>query len=181
MADQHGKKTVLLMAEHDKNGCLLMKDAVREVFRGEDFHCFSDGQEIMDYLLHRGIYADTEEFAAPDLILLDLDMPRKDTHQTLKEIKEHPHLGAVPVLIYSTSKDEGQIELCNKLGANFYFAKPMSFDELVKTVRCLSEYWISEAHSPSSEGLCPCVPCKMEGSACENTIGIDHAPALSAD
>lgn len=180
MADQYRKKTVLLMAEHDENHCFLMKDAVREVFGGGNFHCLSDGQEIMDYLLRRGPYTDTEEFPAPDLVLLDLNMPRKDAHQIFKEIKDHPQLRAIPVLIYSTSKDEGQIELCNKLGANSYFIKPMSFEDLVKTVRCLSEYRFSEAHLPSSEGLCPCVSCKAEGSACERVIETNQAPALSA-
>lgn len=161
------KKPVLLMAVGDEDDCLLMKNEVREFFRAGDFHCLSNGGEIMDYLLHRGTYADAGEFPAPDLILLDLNMPRKDAHQTLKEIKEHPQLTTIPVLIYSTSKDEGELELCNKLGPNSYFTKPMSFEDLVDTVRCLGKYGLGEAHSPSSEGLCPCVSCKMEGSACD--------------
>ena len=167
MAEDRKKKTVLLMAESDEDECLLMKDAIREVFRDEDFHCLSDGQGIMEYLLRRGLYADKKEFPTPDLILLDLDMPRKDAHQTLKQIREHPQLKAIPVVIYSTSEDEGQLEICYKLGANSYFTKPMLFEELVKTVRCLREHWFSDAHPPSSEELCPCVYCKIQNSACD--------------
>jgi len=161
MFAQSRKKTVLLMADGDQNDCLLMNDAVREVFRSEDFHCLSDGAELMDYLLRRGVYTDTKKFPPPDLILLDLNMPRRSGHETLKEIKAHPELKDIPVVIFSTAKEEDSIEPYYKLGANSYFTKPMSFDNLIKTVKCLSDYWFGIAGSPPSERLCACIPCNL--------------------
>ena len=153
MVEKLKKKTVLLMADDDEDDCLLMEDAVGEVFRAENFHCLRDGQELMDYLLHRGDYTDTQKFPPPNLIFLDLNMPRKDGFETLKEIKEHPELRAIPILIFSTSQEQEQIELSYKLGANSYITKPMSFDDLVKTVRCLSDYWFGVALLPLTERL----------------------------
>ncbi len=160
MVEKREKKTVLLMADDDEDDCLLMNDAVREVFKSELFFCLRDGQELMDYLLRRGIYTDTEKFPAPDLIFLDLNMPKKDGFETLKEIKEHPKLKAIPVLIFSTSQEQKQIEACYELGANSYVTQPMSFENLVKAVICLSEYWFGIAKLPPTERLCACLPCE---------------------
>ena len=87
-------------------------------------------------------------------------MPKKDGFQTLKEIKEHPELKAIPILIFSTAEEQEQIEVCYELGANSYITKPMSFETLVKTVRCLSEYWFDIAKLPPAERLCACLPCE---------------------
>ena len=160
MVEKRKKKTVLLMADDDEDDCLLMNEAVREIFKSEHFFCLRDGQELMDYLLRRGVYLDIKKFPPPDLIFLDLNMPKKDGFETLKEIKEHPELKAIPVLIFSTAKEQEQIEVCYKLGANSYITKPMSFENLVKTVRCLSEYWFDIAKLPPSERLCTCLPCE---------------------
>jgi CheY-like chemotaxis protein len=160
MVEKRKKKTVLLMADDDEDDCLLMNEAVREIFKSEHFFCLPDGQELMDYLLRRGIYTNPKEFPAPDLIFLDLNMPKKDGFQTLKEIKEHPSLKAIPILIFSTAEEREQVELCYKLGANSYITKPMSFEDLVRTVRCLSEYWFGIAKLPPAERLCACLPCK---------------------
>jgi CheY-like chemotaxis protein len=165
MVERRRKKTVLLMADDDDDDCLLMEDAVREVFKSESFHCLPDGQELMDYLLRRGIYTDDEKFPPPDLILLDLNMPRKNGFETLKEIKEHPELRAIPILIFSTSKEQEQIELCYKLGANSYITKPMSFEDLVKTVKCVADYWFGITELPLSERLCGCHACEDQRPA----------------
>ncbi len=164
MVERRKKKTVLLMADDDEDDCMLMNDAVHEVFQTERFFCLANGEELMDYLLRRGVYTDAEKFPPPDLIFLDLNMPKKDGFQTLKEIKEHPGLRAIPILIYSTSKERDQIELCYKLGANSYITKPMSFDDLLTTVKCLSDYWFSVAVLPLSERLCSCLPCEDQPS-----------------
>ncbi len=160
MVDGPAKKTVLLMADDDEDDCLLMKEAVREVFRKNNFFCLPNGQELMDYLLRRGIYTDKEQFPPPDIILLDLNMPGKNGFDTLKEIKEHPQLRAIPVLIFSTARDQAQIELCYKLGANSYITKPMSFDQLLKTVQCVSDYWFGITDIPLPERLCACDICE---------------------
>ena len=166
MVEGRKKKTVLLMADDDEDDCLLMQDAVREVFKTEHFFCLPDGEELMDYLLRQDIYTDFKKFPAPDLIFLDLNMPRKDGFATLEEIKAHPGLSAIPILIFSTAKEQEQIELCYKLGANSYITKPMTFDNLIKTVKCLSDYWFSVAELPIPERLlCECLPCEGLKSA----------------
>ncbi|SPF46341.1 Response regulator receiver protein [Syntrophobacter sp. SbD1] len=165
MVQKRKKKTVLLMADDDEDDCLLMNEAIRNIFKSEHFFCLRDGQELMDYLLRQGIYTDPKKFPAPDLIFLDLNMPKKDGFETLKEIKGHPELKAIPVLIFSTAKDQEQIEVCYKLGANSYITKPMAFENLVKTVRCLSEYWFDIAELPLSERLLKCLPSEDEPSA----------------
>ena len=153
MPDQRRKKTVVLMADDDEGDCLFMKDAVREVFQSEDFHCLLDGARFMDYLLRRGVYADPKKFPLPDLILLDLNMPWRNGYRTLKEIKAHPELRAIPILIFSTTKEQENIELYYKLGADSYITEPMSFDNLIKTVKCLSDYWFGIEELPPSERL----------------------------
>ncbi len=155
------KRTVLLMADDDEDDCLLVSAAVREVFKSENFQCLPDGDELLDYLLRRGTYADPERFPAPDLILLDLNMPRKNGFDTLKEIKEHPELKAIPIVVFSTSTEPEQIELCYKLGANSYIAKPVTFGDLVQIVKCLAQYWFETTQLPLSERLCACYPCDI--------------------
>jgi CheY-like chemotaxis protein len=157
MVEQRTRKTVLLMADDDEDDCLLMREAVHEVFRSDDFHCVRDGQALMDYLFRRGIYTDPETFPLPDLILLDLNMPGKNGLQTLEEIKQHRLFKTIPVLIFSTSKEQDEIDLCYKLGANSYITKPVSFDQLIKVVRCLSDYWFGVVGLPLSERLSACL------------------------
>jgi CheY-like chemotaxis protein len=165
VVEQRTKKTVLLMADDDEDDCLLMREAVREVFQSDHFHCVGDGQELMDYLFRRGIYTDHETYPLPDLILLDLNMPRKDGLQALEEIKEHPLLKAIPILIFSTSKEQKEIDLCYSLGANSYITKPVSFESLVKVVRCLSDYWFGIVGLPLSERLRACIECEAQQPA----------------
>jgi CheY-like chemotaxis protein len=112
MAEQIRKKTVLLMADDDEDDCLLMSAAVREVFKSANFYCLRDGEELLDCLLRRGTYTHPEEFPARDLILLDLNMPRKNGFETLEEIKEHPQLKAIPIVVFSTPTELEQIEPC---------------------------------------------------------------------
>jgi two-component system, response regulator len=109
MVEQRKKKTVLLMVDDDEDDCLLMKDAIREVFQSENFRCLCDGQELMDYLLHRGIYSDPETSPPPDLIFLDLNMPRKDGFETLKEIKKP-----------SATQGHSHIDLLDRAGTKGY-------------------------------------------------------------
>lgn len=149
-------RTIMLMADDDADDCFLMKEAVREVFRSEHLFCVPNGVELMDYLLRRGIYADAAQFPLPDLIFLDLNMPMKDGLETLKEIKAHPELRGIPILIFSTGEDQEQIRLCYKLGASSYITKPMDFEDLIKAVKCLSEYWFGVAQLPFSEGAKAC-------------------------
>ncbi len=164
--EERRQRTLLLMADDDADDCMLMKNAIREIFRSDNFHCLPDGQELMDYLNRRGAYQDPAEFPLPDLILLDLNMPRKDGFKALQEIKENPDLRCIPVVIYTTSRAQEQIELSYSLGANSYIVKPMTFEDLVKCLKCMADYWFTVVRLPFHERALPCRSC-APASDCE--------------
>jgi two-component system, response regulator len=131
----------LLLADDDPDDRLLVKDALEETRWTADLRSVEDGVELMDYLRHRGRYADPSEAPPPSLILLDLKMPRKSGHQALKEIKEDPDLRQIPVVILTTSRQEQDISRSYRLGVNSFITKPSSFGALVETMRVLERYW----------------------------------------
>ena len=133
--------TTLLLADDDPDDRLLVKDALEETRWTADLRSVEDGVELMDYLRHRGRYADPSGAPLPSLILLDLKMPRKSGHQALKEIKEDPNLRQIPVVILTTSRQEQDISRSYRLGVNSFITKPWSFGALVETMRVLERYW----------------------------------------
>jgi two-component system, response regulator len=137
----------ILMADDDEDDRMLALDAVRESRLGNAFHCVEDGQELMDYLNHAGRYA-AGDLPRPGLILLDLNMPRKDGRQALQEIKSNPALRRIPVVILTTSKTEEDILRAYDLGANSFITKPVTFDRLVDIVRTLGQYWFNIVSLP---------------------------------
>ena len=137
----------ILMADDDADDRLLAEDAMRESRLGNSFRCVEDGQELMDYLMRRGKYA-TQEAPRPGLILLDLNMPKKDGRQALQEIKSDPDLRRIPVVILTTSKTEEDVLRSYDLGANSFITKPVTFDGLVDIVRSLGNYWFRIVELP---------------------------------
>ena len=133
--------TTLLLADDDPDDRLLVKDALEETRWTADLRSVEDGVELMDYLRHRGRYADPSEAPPPGLILLDLKMPRKSGHQALEEIKEDPNLRQIPVVILTTSRQEQDISRSYRLGVNSFITKPSSFGALVETMKVLERYW----------------------------------------
>ena len=133
--------TTLLLADDDPDDRLLVKDALEETRSTAHLRSVEDGVELMDYLRHRGRYADPSEAPPPSLILLDLKMPRKSGHQALKEIKEDPDLRQIPVVILTTSRQEQDVSRSYRLGVNSFITKPSSFGGLVETMRVLERYW----------------------------------------
>jgi CheY-like chemotaxis protein len=145
----------ILMADDDCDDRLMAEDAMRESRLGNTFRCVEDGQELMDYLTRKGKYA-VEDAPRPGLILLDLNMPRKDGRQALKEIKSDPGLRRIPVVILTTSKTEEDVLRSYDLGANSFITKPVTFDRLVEIVRTLGTYWFEIVELPvSSTGAAP--------------------------
>ena len=138
----------ILMADDDCDDRLMAEDAMRESRLGNAFRCVEDGQELMDYLTRRGKYA-VADAPRPGLILLDLNMPRKDGRQALKEIKSHPDLRRIPVVILTTSKTEEDVLRSYDLGANSFITKPVTFDRLVDIVRTLGNYWFEIVELPT--------------------------------
>ena len=137
----------ILMADDDCDDRLMAEDAMRESRLGNTFRCVEDGQELMDYLTRKGKYA-VEDAPRPGLILLDLNMPRKDGRQALKEIKSDPDLRRIPVVILTTSKTEEDVLRAYDLGANSFITKPVTFDRLVDIVRTLGSYWFEIVKLP---------------------------------
>lgn len=135
------KKTVILMADDDADDRLLAQDALAECSATSELHCVENGEELLDYLRRRGRYADPASSPRPGLILLDLNMPKKDGRESLREIKQDPDLKRIPVVVLTTSRADTDISRIYDLGANSFITKPVSFDSLVEVMRVLNRYW----------------------------------------
>ena len=146
------KENVILMADDDADDQLLVKDALAECHLDSALHFVGDGEELLDYLLRRGKYVTPGAAPKPNFVLLDLNMPRKDGRQALREIRAHPELRRIPVIVFTTSKDEADVSVVYDLGANSFVAKPVAFDALVKILGSLAQYWLGIVQLPQLLG-----------------------------
>jgi CheY-like chemotaxis protein len=135
-------KTSILIAEDDADDRFLLKTAFAENGYTESLHFVENGVEMMNYL--RGL--DGAHY--PSFILLDLNMPKKSGREVLKEIKEHPELKRIPVIIFTTTKNEIEINRCYELGANSYIVKPSSFELLLTIINQIRSYWLTTSATP---------------------------------
>lgn len=142
------KSITILMADDDEDDRLLTQDALNESRVLNNLHCVEDGVELLNYLKRKGKYADSEEYPRPGLILLDLNMPRKDGREALKEIKGDPDLKSIPVVILTTSKEEEDMVKGYGLGAASYITKPVHFEGLVDLMKALGKYWVEIVELP---------------------------------
>lgn len=142
------EKNIILLADDDGDDRLLVKDAMAESGSQAELHCVQDGEELLDYLRHRGKYQGQDCAPIPGLILLDLNMPRKDGKEALREIKNDPVLRRIPVVVLTTSKADTDIARTYELGANSFIAKPVAFECLVSVIRSLSQYWFNMVELP---------------------------------
>ena len=144
----HGKPIVILLADDDEEDRMLAADAMRESRVANDLRFVEDGEELLDYLYKRERYSAPNAAPTPGLILLDLNMPRKDGREALREIKADPDLRRIPVVVLTTSKAEEDIYRTYDLGANSFITKPVSFDGLVAVMRDIGRYWIEIVELP---------------------------------
>ena len=142
------KSVVILVADDDPEDCLLIQDALQESRLTNDVRCVGDGEELLAYLEQRGKYADPLVSPRPALILLDLNMPRKDGREALAEIKGDRRFRKIPVVILTTSKAEEDISRSYALGVNSYITKPATFESLVEIMQALREYWFEVVQLP---------------------------------
>lgn len=142
----------ILMADDDPDDRELTREVFRESRLANEFHTVEDGEELMDYLHRRNRYAHLNGAPLPGLILLDLNMPRKDGREALKEIKSDPHLRRIPIVVLTTSKAEEDILRSYDLGVNSYVTKPVTFSSLVELVRVLGRYWFEVVELPPEDG-----------------------------
>ena len=143
---------LILMAEDDTDDWLLVKDALAECQLTDQLRFVADGEELMDYLLNRHQYASSEAAPRPGLILLDLNMPRKDGREALREIRAHPELRRIPVVAFTTSKADTDVNKIYELGANSYICKPVAFEALVNVMKTLVRYWFGVVELPEAKG-----------------------------
>ena len=142
------KARVILMAEDDADDRLLAQDAMTECHWEGDLRFVENGEELLDYLTHRGKYTQLASAPRPGLILLDLNMPRKDGREALREIKADAELRRIPVVVFTTSKAGPDIDHLYNLGANSFITKPVQFDALVNVLRVLNQYWFNTVELP---------------------------------
>ena len=146
-----GKMITILLADDDPDDRKLTQDAFVENRLVNVLHCVEDGEELMEYLRRQGRYADQKDAPLPGLILLDLNMPRKDGREALKEIKTDPELRRIPIVVLTTSKAEEDILRTYDLGVNSYVTKPVTFKSLVELVKVLGRYWFEVVELPPDE------------------------------
>ena len=148
---KHPKPITILIADDDPDDRMLAKDALNESRLANDLRFVQNGEELMDYLLRRGNFSDPAQSPRPGMILLDLNMPKKDGREALKEIKEHPDLRQIPVVVLTTSKAEEDIYRTYDLGVSSFITKPVTFDSLVEIMKVLSRYWFEIVELPPDE------------------------------
>lgn len=153
--EQAYRRAVILLAEDDPGDQELTRRALAEDVVRTDLRIVKDGQEALDYLLREGEYSDPATSPRPDLILLDLNMPRVDGKQVLKRLKAYPDLDHIPLVVMTTSTQEEDILRSYDLGCNSFVQKPVDINRFVNAVRELGHYWFELVTLPPSKVSSP--------------------------
>ena len=149
MSKNH-KPITILLADDDPEDRMLARDALEESRVANKLDMVVDGEELMDYLNRRGSFESLQGTPLPGLILLDLNMPRKDGREALREIKGDPNLRRIPVVVLTTSRAEEDIYRTYDLGVNSFITKPVTFEGLVDVIKVLSSYWVEFVELPAT-------------------------------
>jgi len=142
------QKTRILVAEDSSIDCLLLQRAFERVGLSVELNFVSDGQAAIDFLSHEGDYKELPDNPVPDVLLLDLKMPRLDGFDVLDWLRDQPVLSRVPVVVLTSSDDPGDIDRAYDLGANSYLLKPSRSEKLDDLVRQIQTYWAEWNVSP---------------------------------
>lgn len=140
----------VVWAEDDSADRVLIRRAMTQAEVTMDPLFVGDGMELIHYLRNEGDYTDRKNAPRPDLILLDLNMPKVDGRKVLKFLSGDHDLRRIPVVVVSTSNDPGEIVNSYDLGANSYITKPRTFDDLVKAVKLIEDYWTGVCQVPAA-------------------------------
>jgi CheY-like chemotaxis protein len=132
---------LVLIAEDNPDDAILLRRAIEKAGITARIKIVTDGEEILLYLQGRGAFANREANPLPSFIILDLKMPRKTGLEVLQWINENPEVAVVPTIVLSASNLEEDVRAAYNLGANTYFVKPTTFEELVETMRMVERYW----------------------------------------
>lgn len=139
---------VILLAEDDPDDIYLISEAIDECQLRATLILAQDGEELLDILNRRGKYQDASAYPRPDLILLDLNMPRMDGREALAALKRDPDLAKIPVIVLTTSKSNQDLDQSYHLGASGFVTKPVTFGELRDAIRHIGSYWINTVQLP---------------------------------
>jgi len=149
LTEQRGRPIVIVMADDDPDDVLLTREALEESQIFYQFHSVADGGELLAYLRHEGAYSASDS-PRPDLILLDLNMPRVNGMEALSAIKRDPALRGLPVVVLTTSVAEADIAETYDLGASSYIAKPSTLSGMVEMMKSLGKYWFEVVKLPET-------------------------------
>lgn len=149
MKNKFKKPIEILIADDDAEDRMLIRDAFVESRLNNNLQFVEDGEQLIDYLYNRGEFSDKNKYPRPGLILLDLNMPRKDGREALKEIKSEELLRSIPVVVLTTSKAEEDILKTYDLGVSSFITKPVKFDSLVDIMKTLNKYWFEIVELPA--------------------------------
>ena len=150
MNEAKARTAVILLVEDDPDDQKLTRRALRTSKLGNRLFVANDGEEALDYLYRQGKFTDTALFPRPDLILLDLNMPKIDGRTVLKRIKEDPILRRIPVVVLTTSSHEEDIVRSYDLGVNSYITKPVEMGGFIRAIKDLEHYWFNLVVLPNS-------------------------------
>ncbi|EPX60351.1 CheY-like receiver [Cystobacter fuscus DSM 2262] len=142
------RAVTILMADDDPDDRDFARSAMQESRLANELRFVEDGEELINYLRRLGRYANPKDSPRPGLILLDLNMPRKDGREALREIKSDPALKNIPIVVLTTSKAEEDILRSYNLGANCFITKPVTFEGLVEVVKVLNRHWLQIVELP---------------------------------
>jgi CheY-like chemotaxis protein len=141
-------RMLILLADDDEDDRVLIEEALKDSQMRARLRTVEDGEELLDYLKRRGEYGEGEVPRRPELVLLDLNMPRVNGHEALERIKQDPELRSIPVIVFTTSTSEDDVERSYDAGCNTYITKPRSYPDLIDVMKTFSKYWSATATLP---------------------------------
>ncbi len=146
--ESNKRPIVILIADDDPEDRMLIQEALEESRLKNHIQFVENGEELMDYLHNRKAFSDKSKYPTPGLVLLDLNMPKKDGREALKEIKSDDLLKLIPIVVLTTSKAEEDILRTYDLGVSSFITKPVTFSSLVDVMKTLSKYWFEIVELP---------------------------------
>lgn len=149
--EMEAKPVTILLAEDDPDDRYLISEALDENRLTNRLYIVEDGEELLDYLYQRGKYTDGEKWPRPGLILLDLNMPRKDGREVLEEIKADPMLRRIPIVVLTTSHAEEDLLRSYDMGVSGFITKPVSFNGLLEIMKAIDLYWLQIVDLPPAK------------------------------
>ncbi|MCC6641903.1 MAG: response regulator [Deltaproteobacteria bacterium] len=146
----HGDRTLLIVEDSPEDLEATLRALRRSGFSHAVAHC-ADGEEALDYLHRRGRFAAAGAAPRPDLVLLDLNLPGTSGREVLAEVKSTERLRSIPIVVFTTSAADRDVDACYRTGANGYVQKPVGVDALVSALQCFDEFWFGVARLPTPE------------------------------